>query len=303
MNLALPVFLGLCFANAVFTKAAESVHYLGWAGAILATFQISAIIWASMALMLIRTATLPDVITTPLDRAVVALTALTACYPVPGATWIGLTVLALYFAIRTDRAEVRALAILLLALCFTGQWSRLVFRFFMDFILGIDAALVATLAGTDANGNVVYAADGQTRLLVLEGCSSFGGVSLSVLAWVLARTYFRTRSAPRGLLFIGLSALAVIVINTIRIAVIARRPDLYDLAHGPVGAGIASVATTLSVAAICIAGAMPRAKTPPGDDISPPESMLGDRPIAAPRRAGTAPGLVLRPAEQPGGGA
>ncbi|MEJ1157549.1 hypothetical protein [Prosthecomicrobium sp. N25] len=249
-------FVLIGFANGDYAKVAASLDTLGLLESLYATFQISIVVWVGMwqVLDLLSQSTLGP--TTRRDGAVLALVGFLFLWPISSLAWAGLALLAVYLLLvrATDDVGRRA-AWVILALSVTSQWAPMVFKFLTDWILLVDTVLVATVSGSDYSGNLVFARDGKTVLNVLAGCSSFANLSLAFLGWIMARAHYGTRGLARSVLFLALSGTLVVAINTIRIGIIALRPDLYDLAHGSVGANIASLLTTASIAAVSLYGA------------------------------------------------
>lgn len=252
----LPGLLLLAFANGMYARIMLSIAKDGFWDAFYGTFGISIVIWVGMwmAWELSREVELSDL--NALDVSVLSLAGLLVFLPVSGLSWAGLTLVSIYFLVtRSSDLMVRRLFWVVLAICFSSLWTRLIMRFFMEYILRIDTILVAGMTGTESSGNLIKAADGLTTLQVLEGCSSFSNLSLAFVGWILARSHYGTRGIGRGALFVALSCALVVLINTIRIGIIALRPDLYDLAHGPTGANIASLLCTISIGAVSLYGA------------------------------------------------
>jgi exosortase/archaeosortase family protein len=252
------VFCLLCvaFPNGLYLRISQSIAESGLDAALLGTFNISAVILIALWLCLQVAQTTDFDAPRMLDYAAIAIAYIFALAPVSALAWVGLTGLSLYFLVtRPGNPSIQRTFWLLLAICFSCLWSRQVFRLFVDHILQFDTLLVATFSGRPWSDNLIKAADGVTTLQVLESCSSFSNMSLAFLGWISARSYYGTRGLRRSMLFIALSCTLVVLINTIRIGLIALRPDQYDLIHGAVGAGIASVISAVSIAAVSIWGA------------------------------------------------
>jgi len=248
--------LALAFVNGLFLRVSEYVNENGFGEGLLATFNISIVIWVAMwlALDLVRKADFGP--TRRLDYVAIGVMLVFIGLPVSALSWVGLTGFSLYFLVtRPGNPSVRATFSVVLALCFSSVWSRMIFRFFMETILRIDTLLVATVTGRPFTGNLINAADGSTTLQVLEACSSFSNMSLAFVGWIVARSYYGTRGLVRSMFFVALSCLAVVTVNTVRIGVIALRPDLYDIAHGTIGANVASLIMTAAIAMISLKGA------------------------------------------------
>lgn len=249
-------FLLLAFPNGVYGRVMAYVGEFGWVDGIYSTFGVSALIWLGMWMACDLAARSEPTPASRRDLTVLGLAALGVLFPVSGGAWVAMTIVSLYVLRTTPHASSLYRAFwVVLALCFSGFWSRQFFVFFMDDILRVDTVLVARLTGTPSFENLIYAADGKTTLQVQAGCSSFNNMSLAFLGWILACSHYGLRGFWRSALFISLSAVAVVSINTLRIGIIAWRPDLYDLAHGSFGANVANLLTTLVIGGISIAGA------------------------------------------------
>lgn len=250
------LFILILFANAFFSEIERSINSNGLVWALSATFEISIIKWFAMWFVFKCFESGEIVLRDSLDWAVLLFVAFCVCVPLSGMTWVGASMASVYFLLRKrhDENGRRGLWVLF-ALSFSGLWSKIIARIFMEYILYVDTILVAGLTGTAADANLISAADGVTTLVVTEGCSSFSNLSLAFLGWIVARSWYGTRGVLRSTIFVTLAGSAVVLINTIRIGIIALWPSAYDIAHGPVGANIASVATTIAVGLLAYAGA------------------------------------------------
>ena len=95
-----------------------------------------------------------------------------------------MTLLCLYILVSSSEPSLRRGAVILLATTVPMLWSRLLFQFFANLILEIDASLVCWLLGTRRTGNLVEFADGNGVLAILPSCSSLANVSLAFLCWI-----------------------------------------------------------------------------------------------------------------------
>ncbi|WP_181703807.1 hypothetical protein [Chthonobacter albigriseus] len=171
--------------------------------------------------------------------------------PLTVASWLAVTLVGLYLTIgRRQSGTGWALGSILLGLAFSGQWARYIASIFRPYILSADAFVIGVFAGTGSQGNLVYSTDGSTVLQVLEACSSFSNLSWAILACVTVASFFPESGKYRLVSAMLLSCVVVVLINTIRIGIIALDPNLYDLAHGEVGTTIAGV--TGSIAALLV---------------------------------------------------
>ena len=246
----------VAFANGMYARINLAIAAAGFWDAAFGTFGISVIIWLAMWMALEWARGIEIGVPSRMDYLFFFFAAISVVLPVSGVTWIGLTALSGYLLVtKRGNFTIRRLFWVVLALSFSSFWSRLMFRFFMDYILRMDTLFVALLTRTSSDGNLITAADGATTLQVLEGCSSFNNMSLAFLAWILARSYYGTTGLWRSIGFVALSCFFVVFINTVRIGIIALDPKLYELAHGPFGANIANLLISAAVATVSIVGA------------------------------------------------
>src|SRR5262249_39069570 len=104
--------------------------------------------------------------------------------PISPLSWVAVTGLSSYiFLFAKGSCERIRGALILLALSVPMLWSRLVFQFFANPILEVDAALAAWWLGTDRFGNLFRFADGSGYVLVAPACSSLANTSLAFLCW------------------------------------------------------------------------------------------------------------------------
>src|SRR5215471_18000255 len=164
-----------------------------------------------------------------LDLAFAAIFLLFIILPVGVLSWIGVTGLSLYVLLTQPSPSVRRGAIILLAVTVPMLWSRLLFQFFAHIILGIDAALVAGLLGTDRAGNVVRFFDSSGYMVVEPGCSSLANMSLAFLCWVTVTQWVNHRWSPTDIIWCLLTCVSVIAVNVIRISLMGLSQDHYQI--------------------------------------------------------------------------
>ena len=114
-------------------------------------------------------------------------------------------------------------------------WSRLVFQFFANIILEVDAALVASVLGTSQTGNVVQFADGSGYMIVLARCSSLANMSLAFLCWVSVTQWAKHPWSAMDLVWSGLACASVIAVNVTRISLMGLNHNWYNAIHGDRG--------------------------------------------------------------------
>jgi hypothetical protein len=189
--------------------------------------------------------------------AVVAAGILTA----RSAHWLALTASATYFMVR-DRSDIKlsAAGAVMLALAFNGFWGPRFFELFAYYLLKADAALVgaaleATRTGVQWSETVVGASSAHS-IIVYGPCSSFHNISLGLLCWVALTKLARPRWLTSDI-WVGLAVvLTVIALNVSRLYLMALDAESYTYWHTGAGQLIFAWATTLSVLAISLYGAL-----------------------------------------------
>lgn len=217
------------------SRVIQSVNRLGWVDALLDTFEVSAIVWLSCAAgvsLVLRDRTIG--IRTA-DLAVGAGFVLLVILPIGPLSWLAVTALSLYVAFSTNVASSRRGALILLATTVPMLWSRLLFRFFANLILQIDASLVGWMLGTHRTGDIVEFADGSGVLVILPACSSLANVSLAFLCWVTVSQLVGHKKSAYDLLWCLLAGISVIAVNVTRISLMGLSPWHYITVHGPWG--------------------------------------------------------------------
>ena len=174
----------------------------------------------------------------PLDLVVAIPFLILVILPIYPISWLAVTGLSLYILLFANgnwtSARTRA-AIILLALTVPMLWSRLMFQFFANIILDIDAGLVASLLGTHQTGNMVQFADGSGYMVVLQRCSSLANMSLAFLCWVSITQWVEHRWSAADFLWSGLACASVIAVNVTRISLMGLGREWYNAIHGDWG--------------------------------------------------------------------
>ena len=252
------LFAGLCIlgcANGLGAHVIKSVSDLGWEGAVVHTFGISAIIWVACffgVTLILHDRT--DVIRST-DLVVGVAVIVLVLLPIDGASWLALTGLCLYMLLLTNGPSSRRRgAGILLATTLPMLWNRLLLHFFAEPILEIDASMISWMLGTDRVGNMVRFADNSGSLVIFPGCSSFAGVSVAMLCWVTLSQATRHKPSAHDLVWCGLACASVIVVNIARISIMGLSERDYQAAHSPSGDTIANVVTLILIVGFSVLG-------------------------------------------------
>jgi hypothetical protein len=235
-------FAGLFFlgcANGIAARAIATVHGIGWLNAVIGTFDISAIVLAACAsglwLMMCRgeqSVTTIDLIIGVLALALIAL-------PVGGLSWLAVSGLALYILLFADAdPPMRRGALILLATTVPMFWSPLLFRFFANYILEIDASLVGWMLGTERIGNMVRFSHDDGYLVILRRCSSVANMSQAFLCWITITELSGHRRALGDLWWCLLICGSVLAVNVGRMSVMGISVQHYEAIHSQIGGDI-----------------------------------------------------------------
>src|SRR5262249_16290565 len=166
-----------------------------------------------------------------LDLAFAAIFLFFIILPVGVLSWVGVTGLSLYILLTQPGPSVRRGAIILLAVTVPMLWSRLLFQFFANIILEIDAALVANILGTLRSCHLVRCCDDSGYLVVEPGCSSLANMSLAFLVWVTVTQWVNHRWSPIDIIWCLLTCVSVIAVNVLRISLYGLSHDHYQTFH------------------------------------------------------------------------
>lgn len=218
----------------------QSVNRLGWAEALFNTFGISIIVWISCAAgvsLVLRDRTFG------VRRSELAIGAGVVCLvilPIGALSWLAVTALSFYIIMSTNVTSSRRGAFILLATTVPMLWSRLLFQFFANLILQIDASLVGWILGTHRTGDIVEFADGSGVLVIWPACSSLANVSLAVLCWVTVSQLADSRNSAYDVLWCVLACISVVAVNVARISLMGLSQWHYTTVHGPWGDAVGS---------------------------------------------------------------
>jgi exosortase/archaeosortase family protein len=242
------------FANGITGQVVTAIQDSGVISAALNTFGVSVIVWCAVALAI--SSFWRDSVQ-PINRTDLAVAAAAvACFLAPQTklSWIGLTGLAIYMLCTSQpHGPLHRGSWIMLAMTIPMCWVGVVLTV-LPSILDVEAMLASWLAGTSRVGNVIHFADGWGYLLVEPGCSSLKNISLAVLCWMLFAQSLDRRWSIRCVGWCLLACAAVIVINTLRLGILALQGERFDQLHGTAGE-VAGWITFGAVVGICWLGA------------------------------------------------
>jgi exosortase/archaeosortase family protein len=174
-----------------------------------------------------------------------------------------LTTAVALFLVVFDRSErnLKAAGAVLLALSMQLVWGPIFFQLFTPELLTADSALVgsilAVLRPDIVQSGTTFSGPGGHALSLIAGCSSFNNVSTAVLACAAVTMLRRTDWVRGDIATVAIAASAMILINALRICLLAWGPDYHAYWHDGAGAQILAIAETLVILAIAWRGSAP----------------------------------------------
>lgn len=232
--------LALGCANGLASHMIQSVNRLGWIDAFVGTFEISVIVWISCAAgvsLVLRDRT------TGIHSSELVLGAgflILVVLPIGPLSWLAVTALSFYINVCSSVSSSQRGALILLAATVPMLWSRLLFQFFANAILQVDASLVGWMLRTRRTGDIVQFADGSGVLVILPSCSSLANVSLALLCWVLVSQLVCHTRSPYDPLWCLMACISVIIVNVTRMTFMGLSQWHYATFHSVLGDAISS---------------------------------------------------------------
>ena len=176
--------------------------------------------------------------------------------PIFPVSWVAITGLSLYILLFTNAAPDRKRgALVLLTLTMPMLWSRLVFQYFANFLLDLDARFVSSLMGTNRFGNTVGFADGSGMMIITPACNSFSNISMALLCWVTITQWVKHRWSPTDLVWCFMACVSVVAINVVRIAITGQSRANYELIHNEWGEMVLGTIMTIFIIGFSVLGA------------------------------------------------
>jgi hypothetical protein len=241
-------------ANGLASQIIQSASQLGWANAFFDSFEISIVVWISCAAGI--SLVLQDRIigVRPSELAMGAAFASFIILPIGSLNWLAVTALSLYILISTNVASTRRGALILLATTVPMFWSQLLFRFFANSILQIDASLVSWILGTRRTGDIVGFADGSGSLVIMPGCSSLTNVSLAFLCWVTVSQLVCHKKSAYDVVWCLMACISMMAVNVMRISLMGLSQWHYGTFHGRLGNAIDDTIMFVLMVGFCLLG-------------------------------------------------
>jgi hypothetical protein len=188
--------------------------------------------------------------------------------------WLALTWLALFEGIRGAKDPAAGGAALLFGLIAVSEcWSSAMIQAF-PFVLNLDARLAGWVlslvqGGVQVMGNILITGH-QENLLILPGCSSFLLLTSAALCFATVHQAVRPGWRKRDLIgFLWLAGL-IVILNTIRLALMGLSDASYQIIHGPSAASAFNGIVLLAAFLAALYTAGPNSDRPLSPRRSPP---------------------------------
>ncbi|MDA9504158.1 hypothetical protein XI09_05130 [Bradyrhizobium sp. CCBAU 11386] len=246
--------LALGCASGLASRAIQWIHRLGWVDALLGTFEISVVVWVSCAAGVSLVLQDRTIGIRSSELSLGAAFVLLVILPIGPLSWLAVAALSLYIISSTEVSSSRRGALILLATTVPMLWSRLLFHFFAEPILRIDASLVGSMLRTRRTGDIVEFADGSGVLVILPGCSSIANVSLALLCWVTMSQLVCHKNSAHDLFWSLMACLSVVAVNVTRMSFMGLSQWHYAMFHSSWGAAIANTIILALMVGFCALG-------------------------------------------------
>ena len=228
--------IGVLVANAAATKVIDAFAQLGPANALAGGLGLSWAFWLSLALCIRLALIEEDQPAGAKDLWVCGAGLAAALLPISPVSSLACTALALFLLLdRTVGVYLKAAAMVALAISVQLLWSRLLMLFFVGPVADLDAHLVGLITRTPVHGNMVGFADGSHRMSILEACTSVQNASVALMLFVAIVRTFRPKPRTSELYFILGLFISVVVVNLIRLTLMAQNIEMFHLVHGDIG--------------------------------------------------------------------
>jgi hypothetical protein len=193
------------------------------------------------------------------DLLIVTALCLLLLVPTSRMVWLAATGVSVYlwFFNRGD-AKLRAAGIILGALSVQELWGHIFFNLVALPLLRAETAVVGTVlaaarAGTMWQDNIITGPSGF-GIVVYTGCSSFHNLSLAMLCWITISKLRHQTWRGRDLIGGAIVGVVMIVLNFIRLYLMAWDVNLFEYWHNGTGAEIFAIGSSLTVLVISLCG-------------------------------------------------
>jgi hypothetical protein len=191
------------------------------------------------------------------DLVLLVILLIGAATPYRSLAWISATAIGLVFMIwRRDEPFLSSIGQILIACAVHELWGPKIFIAAAPFFIDIETAFAAKLlnifsTGYSSQHNLITAQDGHT-IVIFSACSAFHNLSLGALIWISIVKFHRLYFTRLDFVALAGTFAIVILINEIRIMLMARSYAYLVYWHDGPGVTIVSTAMLLSIGALVL---------------------------------------------------
>jgi exosortase/archaeosortase family protein len=137
-------------------------------------------------------------------------------------------------------------------------WGHIFFNLIASPLLTTEARAVGTMlaavqSGTAWKDNIITGPNGF-GIIVYSGCSSFHNLSLAILCWLTVSRWQHQNHWRRDVVMLGVVAGIMILLNLLRLCLMAWNLDLFYYWHQGTGANIFAIGASLTILCISLCG-------------------------------------------------
>jgi exosortase/archaeosortase family protein len=192
---------------------------------------------------------------------IITVLGLAFALPSPKVSSLAMLAVALMFVARQD-PRLTSIGQILLALVSYHYIGRLIFDLFAPHMLPLETIAVSTiltpLGNFSRDGVLINGPNGHS-IYVDAGCSAFHNITIATLIWLALIKIERLRFFRSDWLVLTAMIGTTIILNTIRIALMAQSPTMLQYWHEGEGAAIVSVTMLAAMLAISLLSRQPTA--------------------------------------------
>jgi hypothetical protein len=185
------------------------------------------------------------------DIAILVIAALAWFVPEQHGIYLATTLAGAWFLLtrRSDR-RLAGIGQIWLALSIYELWGKLLFKLAYQMIEVVEVGLIYRVGRLFYGGLGVDGANLNIRddwsIVVLEGCSSFHNLSLTVLIWLSILKIAEQPVSRAALRALGVSACLVVAINVTRILLMLPSREAYIFWHDDAGSSLVALISVLA---------------------------------------------------------
>jgi exosortase/archaeosortase family protein len=197
------------------------------------------------------------------DVVVILVFSLLLLLPMYRAIWVAATGIAIYLIVFSgDDTRLRAAATVLAGLSMQQYWGHIFFYLVAIPLLDAETAAVGTILsairpGTVWQGNMIGGPNGF-GIIIYNTCSSFHNVSLAILCWLTVSRWRDQYQWRQDLAMLGVVAATMILLNLLRLCLMARNVDFYNYWHTGAGADLFAIVASVTILIISLYGSQPK---------------------------------------------